>query len=245
VFNLVQTAAYAFYIKTQPSFGTTNLWTEGVTNGGASEGLVTFTVPQNAPDTLYYCNDLEFNLRGQFDIISAEPGTGPDFWIQSAPGVDGKLPWSKNISSRDVLGVSNNGTDLGTVTFNVPDISAQNFYYSMPYIGYPTATTGTVDLISGNIQFDQMNGITVEQFLDTYPDGIDGITNLNGRTIVFPTQSADPAPGGWYIKTPFDPIIRTAPASTNFGYDLSLEISNASGSGSQVTLFFNKTKLQK
>jgi hypothetical protein len=206
VFNLVQTAAHAFYIKTQPSFGTTNLWTEGVINGGASEGLVTFTVPQNAPDTLYYCNDLEFNLRGQFDIISAEPGTGADFWIQSAPGVDGKLPWSKNISSRDVLGVSNNGTDLGTVTFNVPEVSAQNFYYSMPYIGYPTATTGVVDLICGNIQFDQINNIAVNQFFAAYPDGIDGITNLNGRTLVFPTQSSDPAPGGWYDIQQFDPL---------------------------------------
>ena len=206
VFNLVQTANYAFYIKTQPSFGTTNLWTDGVTNGGAGEGLVTFTVPQNAPDTLYYCNDLEFNLRGQFDIISAEPGTGPDFWIQSAPGVDGKLPHSTNISSRDVLGVSNNGTDLGTVTFNVPDISAQNFYYSMPYIGYPTATTGVVDLICSTIQFDQINGITVDQFLSTYPNGIDGITNLNGRTLIFPTQSSDPAVGGWYDVQPFDPL---------------------------------------
>ena len=206
VFNLVQTASYAFYIKTQPSFGTTNVWSDGVSNNGAGQGLVTFTVPQNAPDTLYYSNDLEFNLRGQFDIISAEPGTGPDFWIQSAPGVDGKLPRSRNISSRDVLGVSNNGTDLGTVTFNVPDISAQNFYYSMPYIGYPTATTGVVDLISSDIQFDQINGITVAQFLSTYPSGIDGITNLNGRTLVFPTQSSDPAPGGWYDVQPYDPL---------------------------------------
>jgi hypothetical protein len=206
VFNLVQTVDLAFYIKTQPSFGTTNLWTDGVTNNGASQGLITFTVPQNAPNTLYYSNDLEFNLRGQFNVVSAEPGTGPDFWIQSAPGIDGKLPWSKNISSRDVLGVSNNGTDLGTVTFNVPDISAQNFYYSMPYIGYPTATTGAVDLIS-NVLYDEINGITVDEFLAAYPDGIDGITNLNGRTIVFPTQSSDPAPGGWYNVQPFDPLL--------------------------------------
>jgi hypothetical protein len=44
--NLVQNAPYAFYIKTEASFGTTNLWNEGVTNNGGTEGLVTFTVPQ-------------------------------------------------------------------------------------------------------------------------------------------------------------------------------------------------------
>ena len=206
IFNLVQTAALSFYIKTQVSFGTTNLWNSGVINNGGTQGLVTFTVPQDAPDTLYYCNDLEYNLQGQFDIVSAEPGTGPDFWIQSEPGVDGLLPWSRNISSRGVLGVVNNGIDLGTVTFNVPASTAQNFYYSLPFIGYPTATTGQVNLICDSIRYDQINGILVSQFLDTYPNGIDGITNLDGQTLVFTSQSSDPAVGGWYNVQPFDPL---------------------------------------
>ena len=206
IFNLVQTAALSFYIKTQVSYGTTNLWNSGVINNGGKQGLVTFTVPQDAPDTLYYCNDLEYNLQGQFNIISAEPGTGPDFWIQSEPGVNGRLPWSRNISSRDVLGVVNNGIDLGTVTFNVPLATAQNFYYSLPYIGYPTATTGQVNLICSSIQYDQINGILVSQFLETYPTGIDGVTNLNGQTLVFTSQSTDPAAGGWNNIQPFDPL---------------------------------------
>ena len=206
VFNLIQTANYAFYIKTQESYGTTNLWTEGVTNGGAAQGQVTFTVPQDAPDTLYYCNDLQFNLRGQLNIIDASAGTGPEFWIQTEPGVNGKLPWSPNISDRDVLGVNNNGIDLGTVTFNVPDVNAQNFYYSMPYIGYPTATTGKVDLICSSFTYDQLNGVSVQQFLADNPLGIDGITNLNSRTLIFTTQSSDPDSGGWYNVTPFDPL---------------------------------------
>ena len=206
IFNLVQTASLAFYIKTQVSFGTTNLWNSGVINNGGTQGLVTFTVPQDAPDTLYYCNDLEYNLQGQFDIVSAEPGTGPDFWIQSEPGVDGKLPWSRNISSRGVMGVVNNGIDLGTVTFNVPASTAQNFYYSLPFIGYPTATTGQVNLICDSIRYDQINGILVSEFLANYPNGIDGITNLDGQTLVFTSQSSDPEPGGWYNVQPFDPL---------------------------------------
>jgi hypothetical protein len=190
-FNLVQTASHAFYIKTQESFGTTNLWNEGVVNNGGTQGLVTFTVPQDAPDTLYYCNDIEFNLRGQFDIVNATPGTGSDFWIQLAPGVDGKLPWSKNISSRDILGVSNNGTDLGTVSFSVPNSNAQDFYYSLPYVGYPTSSTGEVNLICSSLQFSQINGVYVDQFLTTYPNGIDGVTDLNSKTLVFTSNPTD------------------------------------------------------
>jgi hypothetical protein len=37
------------------------------------------------------------------------------FWIQSRPGTSGVLPQQPNQSSRQVLGVANNGDDVGTV----------------------------------------------------------------------------------------------------------------------------------
>ena len=202
-FNLTQTAPLNFYIKTAPSFGTTDIWSSGVFNNGASTGLITFTVPQDAPDTLYYCNDIEFNFRGQFDIVNGTGGTGPGFWIQAAPGVSGVFPATPNISSRDVLGVVNNGEDLGTVTFNVPTADAQNFYYNMPSIG-------TVDLAT-TLNFDQINNQSLKSFINTHPDGIDGITNLNNRTVIFINNDPDPESGGWQQTTFFDPLVRTAP----------------------------------
>ena len=198
IFNLTQTAPLAFYIKTDLTLGTTNQWVNGVTNNGATTGLITFTVPQDAPETLYYCNDLEFNFRGQFNIVDATPGAGPGFWIQTDPGVTGQIPATPNISGRDVLGVVNNGEDLGTVTFNVPLSTAQNFYYDMPSIG-------GVDLVT-TLQFDQINNQSVIAFLEANPDGIDGITNLNGRTVVFITDNSDPDTGGWQQTTFFDPL---------------------------------------
>jgi len=189
--NLVQTGPYKFYIKTEASFGTANLFSEGVTNNGAYSGLVTFTVPQDAPDVLYYCNDVLYNLRGQLNIIDATSGSGPQFWIQTQPGIDGRLPWSPNISDRDVFGVSNNGTDLGTVTFNVPTLTAQSFYQTLPYINYPSTGTGTVDLICSTFTYSQLDGVLVDTFLSENPTGIDGITNLNSRTLVF-TDDTDP-----------------------------------------------------
>ena len=200
VFNLIQTIPWAFYIKTAISLGTTNVYSNGITNNGASSGLITFTVPQDAPDTLYYCNDTEFNFSGQFNIVNGTPGTGPGFWIQTDPGVTGMIPATPNISGRDVLGVVNNGEDLGTVTFNVPLATAQNFYYDMPSIG-------GVDLVT-SLQFDQINNQTVSAFLAANPTGIDGITNLNNRTIVFINQNSDPETGGWQQTTFFDPLLR-------------------------------------
>ena len=192
-FNLTQTQPLKFYIKTELSYGTTNLYNNGVFNNGTSTGLITFTVPQDAPDTLYYCNDVEFNFRGQFNVINGTPGTGPGFWIQSAPGVNGTIPATPNIGSRAVLGVVNNGEDLGTVTFNVPSINAQDFYYNLTNLG-------TVDLYT-TIPFDQINQQYFDVFLQNNPSGIDGIKNissLNNRTVVIDNST------GWNVYGVFD-----------------------------------------
>ena len=209
VFTMNLSAPYPFYIKSAPSTGLNNIYSSGVTNNGAITGQITFIVPQDAPDTLYYSTTSETNLKGQINIVDGVPGTGPGFWIQTAPGVTGKVPTTPNISSRDVYGVTNNGEDLGTITFNVPTKTAQQFYYGLPLISY---NNGAVDLIT-DLKFDQINNITVENFLAAY-GGIDGISELDGRTLVFENPTVDTDLGGWYRTTFFDPL---AQASANNG----------------------------
>jgi hypothetical protein len=197
VFNLSQTAPWQFYFKTEASLGNVNIYNPTLPNGnlaiqnnGNSSGLITFTVPQDAPDTLFYCNDVQFNLRGQINVVNGTPGTGPGFWIQAEPGVNGRVPATPNISSREVLGVVNNGEDLGTVTFNVPLTTAQDFYFNMPSIGL-------VDLVT-DLDFNDINNVYVDDFFASYPTGIDGITNLQGRTLVFISQESTPSPANLY-----------------------------------------------
>jgi len=134
------------------------------------------------------------------------------FWIQSTPGVNGTLPWAPNISSRDVFGVINNGENVGTVTFNVPLKTAQEFYYTLDEIQ-------PVDLIS-SINFDQINNIYLSTFLENY-GGIDGISSLDNRTVIFTTPD-DLDMGGWYKTTQFDPLVRTTPnqVSETQSYDV-------------------------
>jgi hypothetical protein len=193
VFNLTTNGLFPFWIKTQPVTGRGNAYNTGVSRNGASADLVTFTVPQDAPDTLYYIAENQSAMQGVLNIVNAAPGTGPGFWIQTAPGIDGRLPQSPNISSRDVFGVENNGEDLGTVTFNVPLRTAQSFYYDMPSIA-------PVDLVT-ELQFDQINNQPVESFIQQY-GGIDGTTDLNGRTVVF----AGTGTSGWVRTSLFDPL---------------------------------------
>jgi hypothetical protein len=205
-FALSLTGIFPFFIKTQPTLGTTNQYNSGVTNNGATTGTITFTVPQDAPDTLYYVNPTQFGMQGVFTVVNGTPGTGSGFWIQTDPGVNGRIPATPNISSRDVLGVVNNGEDLGTVTFNVPQSTAQDFFYTLPPIAtIPGKPAGTVDLIT-NLKFNQINNQFVNTFLEANPTGIDGITDLNGKTIVFLNDEPNAQAGGWQITTQYDPL---------------------------------------
>ena len=204
VFNLNLTGAYPFWIKTLPTTGRGEVYNSGVTRNGSNTGLVTFVVPQDAPDTLYYAAENQPNMQGQLNIVDSAPGTGPGFWIQTAPGLSGRIPATPNISSRDVFGVESNGQDLGTVVFNVPLKTAQNFYYNLSSID-------NVDLIT-DLKFDQINNIPVDKFIAQY-GGIDGITNLNGRTLVFTNPIVDADSGGWQRNTLFDPL--TAVSANN------------------------------
>lgn len=218
VFNLNVNGDYPFWIKTAPTTGVGDVYSSGVSRNGAVTGLVTFTVPQDAPNTLYYASQTQSNMQGVLNIVNAQAGEGPGFWIQAAPGIDGVMPATPNISSRDVLGVVNNGEDLGLITFNVPLKTAQNFYYSL-------TDFGTVDLIC-NLKFNQINNINVSEFMAAY-GGIDGITNLNGRTLVFTEPVTDAEAGGWQRTTLYDPLA---------------ELSTLNGQpGSFDTTFFDQT----
>jgi hypothetical protein len=198
VFDLNLNGIYPFWIKTAEVLGLADTYSSGVTRNGATDGLITFTVPQDAPDTLYYVSQNEFNLRGTINVVNGTPGSGPGFWIQAAPGVSGVLPQSPNISSRDVLGVVNNGEDLGTITFNVPTKTAQQFYYDLAPLGTP------IDIVS-TLKYDQINNANLIDFIVEY-GGIDGNTYLKNRTLVFDVTESDPVGGGWLQYDLNDPL---------------------------------------
>jgi len=201
VFNLNLREPYPFFIKSQPTLGTEDVYDQGVSRNGSVTGVITFVVPQDAPNTLYYTSPNQSNLLGTINIVDGTAGTGPGFWIQTNPGVDGRIPTSPNISSRDVFGVINNGEDLGTITFNVPQKTAQEFFYNLNQLPVP------VDLITG-LKYDQINNQPLSSFLAAY-GGIDGISALEGRTLVFAETPLDTTAGGWFETTFFDPLQQT------------------------------------
>ena len=94
-----------------------------------------------------------------------------NFWIQGAPGITGYSPTQTNLQTRDVYGVTNNGISDGTITFNVPQKNALADYI------FPG--DNTVGVVS-TLPYSQVNGAYVNDI-----GGIDGITSLDGLTLMF------------------------------------------------------------
>jgi len=136
-------------------------------------------------------------LEGNPTIYLARGGSytftvnqGPNsFWIQTELGTSGVRLNQQNISSREILGVTNNGIDTGQVTFNVPLKTAQNFYINMFKVA-------DVDLCS-DLDFNQINNQLLSTVLEKY-GGIDGQRNLLDKTVIFPSLD------GWLFGGVFD-----------------------------------------
>jgi len=138
------------------------------------------------------------------------------FWIQQEPGTSGLLSSNQNLSSRDIFGVTNNGSSDGVVTFQVPFKDDQDFFFDL-------VDAGTVDIISEDVKFNDLNNVFLSEFLKKFPDGIDGVKNLNGRTIIFTTKEVSPVAGGWGTSSQFDPLVES-PSNNGFvgSYDTTL-----------------------
>lgn len=68
----VAAPSHPLWIKTDPIIGTGNAYSTGVTNNGAGNGTVQFSVPFDAPGTLYY--QCQFHV-GMYGILNITDGT--------------------------------------------------------------------------------------------------------------------------------------------------------------------------
>lgn len=64
----VNAPGHPFLIKTSQTTGSANTYNDGVANNGASNGTITFTVPANAPNTLYYICEFHASMTGTITI---------------------------------------------------------------------------------------------------------------------------------------------------------------------------------
>ena len=141
-------------------------------------------------------NPTIFLVRGGYYTFDVDQ-TGSNFWIQTTPGVAGGAV----NRARNVFGVTNNGEDDGQVVFRVPTKDSQANFYGLTNVG-------PVDLAT-DLLYNEINGQFYDEFV-AKTKGIDGITDLNNRTLIFLNPIEDPELGGWQYPVGFDNLIRTA-----------------------------------
>lgn len=66
----VNTPGHPFLINSVQGTGTANTYSSGVTNNGAVSGSITFVVPADAPDTLYYNCEFHGSMTGTITITN-------------------------------------------------------------------------------------------------------------------------------------------------------------------------------
>jgi hypothetical protein len=153
-------------------------------------------------------NGLTFSGRGQEvnpTLTLARGGTyvfrldqpGRKFWIQTEPGVNGVKSAQANISTREVVGVINNGNDQGTVTFRVPLSTAQERFTSM--------TLAAVSDFAVETKYVDIHNHGLREFIKTNPKGFDGYRDpidIDGKYLIFINQ--DDSDVSWTNDEIFD-----------------------------------------
>ena len=116
--------------------------------------------------------------------------TGNKLWIQSEPGLTGQAVIQKNINTRDIFGVYNNGADTGTVRFTVPLRTAQD-----NLINLPEFTLG-VDVVL-DVPFNSLQAADYDTVIKS--TGLDGIKSFRNKTVIFTSTTGWPAnvPGNY------------------------------------------------
>jgi hypothetical protein len=66
----VKAAGHPFYINTVQGTGTANAYSNGVTGNGVTMGDLTFAVPRDAPDTLFYNCSIHSAMTGMIHILN-------------------------------------------------------------------------------------------------------------------------------------------------------------------------------
>ena len=75
--------------------------------------------------------DLILAYGGTYEFVVNQPGV--PFWIQIEQGTSGYRLNQPNTSSREILGVVNNGIDVGTIRFSVPLPNAQDNFNQLEW----------------------------------------------------------------------------------------------------------------
>jgi plastocyanin len=95
----INSSGHPFYIKSVQGSTTANAFTNGVTGNGAQSGTLTFSVPTNAPGTLFYDCSIHASMTGTITIIDPPVPPAPQIlFLGVGSNLDVKFTGSNTFS---------------------------------------------------------------------------------------------------------------------------------------------------
>jgi hypothetical protein len=154
--------------------------------------------------------------------------TGTPFWIQTEIGTSGISSYGSNVSTREILGVTNNGDDNGTITFNVPETGAQNDKINATQAANPDFAT--------TLTYKQIHNVPYQTLIDAH-GGIDVQTEIDGKSLVFVNLTTDETAwdqgalfDGYGFDDPDNPWDETTTLPIEIRYDIyDIAVNNVGG----------------
>jgi|SaaInl5LU_22_DNA_1037371.scaffolds.fasta_scaffold10874_2 hypothetical protein len=185
---------HPFYIKTALSAGTSDAYSDGVTNNGSSSGDtdITFTVGADAPDTLYYQCSAHYGMNGTINIVDAFeiPEVSADasvtYW-QASASADSVI-----VAAKDLILSRVDGIEIAElVTTDASGIVNLDAYVSQTVnivATVPGAVSGAVDLLDVLKMLDHISGnidpLTQGAFVAADMDSNDTIDLLDALAVL-------------------------------------------------------------
>ena len=182
----------------------------------------TYTVYRSGDDIRFDSATADPNRN----IILARGGTynftlsenGNPFWIQTEIGISGISSTSTSISTREVVGVTNNGASIGSVTFTVPEIDAQNEEINAIQAANPDFAT--------DLTYKQIHNVPYNTFIAEH-GGIDKQTIIDGKSLVFINTTTDESAwdqGSLFDAYGFDDDDNPFDETTTIGFDVRYDV---------------------
>ena len=233
-----RSGGHPFYIKTSIANGGTNdAYNTGVTNNGGGNGTeIVFTVPHDAPDTLYYQCSSHSTMAGQLSIS----GSVADGSITESKLADDAVTADKLANSINSAIAANTAKDLTALSASnltsgtVPDA---RFPATLPAISGANLTGISTTPADGSITQAKLNfpvanrNLIINGAMQVAQRGTSSTTNGYGSVDRYPiySQSTDEAP----THAQVDVASGTTPYTSGFRKALKITNGNqTSGAGS-------------
>ena len=133
-----------FFIKLDKLANLTNQYNDGVENNGAQVGIITFNVPYNSPDILFYQASNQGGMNGKISIVGLYTGTSQFLNITGVATINQAEIENLNVTGFSTLG----GAGASATQIEVTGVST-----------LPIIESGGIDVGAGIVTANNFDGV--------------------------------------------------------------------------------------